>query len=84
MLKIFITLNKTACKKLCDHLPQAKINIFELYEKVVTDYLNLKRDQIIVEGGGDTVPSESTRILHRMRKLLRLISPRNRGVKITM
>jgi len=52
MLKKFITLNKTACKKLRDHLPQAKTNIFELYEKVVTEYLNLKRDQIIVDVGG--------------------------------
>ena len=52
MLKKFITLNKTACKKLRDHLPEAKTNIFELYEKVVTEYLNLKRDQIIVDVGG--------------------------------
>jgi len=52
MLKKFISLNKTACKKLCDYFPQAKTNIFELYEKVVTEYLNLKRDQIIVDVGG--------------------------------
>jgi ubiquinone/menaquinone biosynthesis C-methylase UbiE len=57
MLKNFITLNKTACKKLRDHLPKAKNNIFELYEKLVTDYLNLKRDQIILDvGGGKCCP----------------------------
>ncbi len=49
MLKKFISLNKTACKKLRDHLPKAKNNIFELYEKLVTEYLNLKRAQIIVD-----------------------------------
>ena len=49
MLKKFISLNKTVCKKLRDQLPEAKTNIFELYEKLVTEYLNLKRAQIIVD-----------------------------------
>jgi len=60
MLKKFITLNKTACKKLHDHLPRAKNNIFELYEKVVKEYLNLKRDQIILDVGGGKYCSFAT------------------------
>jgi ubiquinone/menaquinone biosynthesis C-methylase UbiE len=53
MLKKFISLNKTVCKKLRDQLPEAKTSIFELNEKVVKDYLNLKRDQFIVDVGGE-------------------------------
>ena len=57
MLKKFITLNKTACNKIGDYCLQPKTNIFELYEKVVAEYLNRKRDQIIVDvGGGKCCP----------------------------
>ncbi|HPD60349.1 MAG TPA: hypothetical protein PKV48_01125, partial [Thermodesulfobacteriota bacterium] len=57
MLKKFFSLNKTICRKLLDCFPHLKNTIYDLYEKAVTDYLNLKQDQIIVDiGGGKCCP----------------------------
>ena len=52
MLKKIISLNKTICKKIHHCFPQEQPNIFWLYEKTVAEYLNLKRDQIILDVGG--------------------------------
>ena len=85
MLKKFISLNKTACKKLRDHLPKAKTNIFEWYEKVVTDYLNLKRDQIIVDvGGGKYCPFAKHKDPTQNAKIITVDLSEEQVKKITM
>lgn len=56
-MKRLFALNKGWCNKLERYLPQARVNIFNLYDKIVAQYMNSKPDQIIVDvGGGKTCP----------------------------
>ena len=57
MLNEFFSANRTICNKIELNLPQAQLNIFDLYEKLVAEYINRKNNQTIVDvGGGRTCP----------------------------
>ena len=57
MLKRFFEINRGLCKRIESRLPQARIPIFRLYEKVVVGYMNARPNQIILDiGGGKSCP----------------------------
>lgn len=54
--KIFLY-NRRLCNRLQIFIPQAKFNIFDMYEQLVTKYMNSKPNQIIVDvGSGKQCP----------------------------
>ncbi|HXX57407.1 MAG TPA: class I SAM-dependent methyltransferase [Thermodesulfovibrionales bacterium] len=62
MLNRFLAANRHLCTKLTQHLPQAKPNIFYLYEEIVSAHLNARPNQIVVDiGGGNVCPFASHR-----------------------
>jgi len=48
----FFAINKKVCDKVAPHLPQAKSDIFGLYERIVAQYMNSRTGQVIVDVGG--------------------------------
>ncbi len=50
----FFAINQKFCCKYRRYLPQAKMDIFSLYEEIVTHYMNGKHGQIVVDIGGGT------------------------------
>ena len=48
----FFAVNRELCIKIEPYLPQAKVNIVDLYDKVVAQHLNMKANQITVDVGG--------------------------------
>jgi len=57
MLGRFIEMNRRLCAAITPFLPQAKLQIFDLYGKVVGRYMNCRPDQVVVDvGAGKTCP----------------------------
>ena len=52
MLDRFFAINRDVCKKLERYLPQAKLKIFSLYERIIAQYINSSHNQIILDIGG--------------------------------
>jgi SAM-dependent methyltransferase len=52
MLRKFFAANSRLCEKLEPYLPQARTNIFGLYEKTVARYMNSRVAQVVVDVGG--------------------------------
>jgi hypothetical protein len=48
----FFIFNRKLCNRLAEFFPQARFNIFSLYERVVGQYMNGQLDQIVVDVGG--------------------------------
>ena len=51
-LRKFFAANRELCKKIEPYLPQAQTKIFDLYEKVVAQYMNSRAGQTVVDVGG--------------------------------
>jgi ubiquinone/menaquinone biosynthesis C-methylase UbiE len=57
VLNRFFATNQDLCSRVEHYLPQAKMNIFKLYETVVAEYMNSRQNQIVVDiGGGKSCP----------------------------
>ena len=52
MLHRFLATNRKACGRIQPYLPQAKKNIFVLYEEIVARHMNARAGQIVVDVGG--------------------------------
>lgn len=54
MLRSFFAVNRRACLRIEPYLPQAKtaIELFDLYERVVAQYMNSRAGQVVVDVGG--------------------------------
>jgi ubiquinone/menaquinone biosynthesis C-methylase UbiE len=55
MVRKFFAANRAICKKIAPYLPQTTfsyVDINELYEKVVAQYMNSRADQTVVDVGG--------------------------------
>lgn len=52
MLGRFFSINRAMCGKWKRYLPQARINIFYLYERIIAQYMNSSCNQIILDIGG--------------------------------
>ena len=51
-LRRFLNMNRNLCRRIEPYLPQAKINIFALYEMEVARRVNSGSEQIVVDVGG--------------------------------
>jgi SAM-dependent methyltransferase len=57
MFRGFFAANRSICRKIEPYLPQAKTDLYDLYERVVAQYMNSRADQTIVDvGGGKSCP----------------------------
>jgi SAM-dependent methyltransferase len=57
MVRRYFAANRRICRKIEPYLPQAKTNMYDLYERVVAQYMNSRADQTIVDvGGGKSCP----------------------------
>lgn len=53
----FFALNRELCAKIEPYLPQAKVDIVDLYDTIVVQYMNMKVNQTVVDiGGGRRCP----------------------------
>ncbi len=59
-IRSFFAVNRKFCNEIEPYLPQAKMSpdrLYDLYEKIVAQYMNLKADQLVVDvGGGKSCP----------------------------
>jgi ubiquinone/menaquinone biosynthesis C-methylase UbiE len=73
MLGNFINFNRKLCNKLAGFFPQASSNIFTLYERVVTQYMNDQIGQIVIDvGGGKSCPFAAYRDNNKNSKIIAL------------
>ena len=57
MFQKFVTANRKVCSRIEPHLPQARTNIFELYKRLISHYMNSRTGQVVVDvGGGRSCP----------------------------
>ncbi len=62
MLNRFLAANRHLCTKLMPYLPQARTNIFNLYEEIVSRYLNSQPNRLVVDiGSGNVCPFAQNR-----------------------
>jgi ubiquinone/menaquinone biosynthesis C-methylase UbiE len=52
LIRRFIEVNQTVCRKIEPYLPQAKMNIFGLHERLAAHYMNSRVGQVVVDVGG--------------------------------
>jgi SAM-dependent methyltransferase len=71
MFRGFFSANRRICRKFEPYLPQAKTDMYDLYEKVVAQYMNSMADQTIVDvGGGKACPFAEYRYPSQKAKII--------------
>jgi ubiquinone/menaquinone biosynthesis C-methylase UbiE len=71
----FVDANRRVCDAISQHLPQAQTRIFVAYEETVSDYVNRKPNQIVVDVGGGARCGFARRCISSARIIAADISP---------